>query len=119
LSNPYDRAYELAKAIKNSDEWKDFSHWQKVISQTPDELSLLDEFRKKQMEVQMKQMQGGQAAPEELEQLNQTFGRLQGNPSIQKMMEAEQRLTRLMGDINQIIMEPMKEWFDSEQGDRK
>jgi cell fate (sporulation/competence/biofilm development) regulator YlbF (YheA/YmcA/DUF963 family) len=117
LSNPYDKAYELAKAIRNSDEWKDFSQWQKVISQKPEELTLLNEFRGKQMEVQMKQMQGGQISPEEMEQLNQTFGQLQGIPSIQKMLEAEQRLSRLMNDINLIIMEPMKESLDHEKGD--
>jgi cell fate (sporulation/competence/biofilm development) regulator YlbF (YheA/YmcA/DUF963 family) len=111
MSNPHDKAYELAKAIKNSEEGRGFSHCQKVVLENPETKALLEEFRAKQMELQMRQMQGEQLGEEEIGRFNELIARTQSVEELRQLLDAERRLSVLMADINRIVLEPMQEWF--------
>lgn len=119
MSNAYDKAYELAKAIKNSDEVKAFAALHQKIAGNAEAQSLLGQWRGKQMELQMKQMQGQSITPEETEAFNALLGRIRQNADLAKWLEAEQRLNVLMNDVNRIVLEPLKEWLQPPGGGEK
>ncbi len=72
---------------------------------------MLDNFRNLQLDLQQKQMQGIQISEEEAQQAQQQFEIVQQHELISKLMEAEQRLSVIIGDVNKIITEPLEEIY--------
>ena len=104
----YDKAHELARSIKESAEYKMFLVAQKKVSETPDSNRMLEDFRQKQFEFQMKQMSGQELSQEEIEQIQKLYEIIQLNDDIRKVLEAERMLGQIMEDINRIIAEPLQ-----------
>ncbi|MFV8826929.1 YlbF family regulator [Alkalihalobacterium sp. APHAB7] len=111
MSNIYDIAHELGKSIKESDEFKVLKQLHEEIEKDPAANQMLENFRRMQMELQQKQMQGMQITEEEAQKAQQLFELVQQQPIISKMMEAEQRLSMIITDINRIITEPLEELY--------
>lgn len=111
MSNIYDIAHELGKSIKESDEFKLLKQLHEEIEKDPAANQMLENFRRMQMELQQKQMQGMQITEEEAQKAQQLFELVQQQPIISKMMEAEQRLSMIITDINRIITEPLEELY--------
>lgn len=72
---------------------------------------MLENFRKLQLELQQKQMQGMQISEEEAQQAQQQFELVQQHELISKLMEAEQSLSVIITDLNKIITEPLEKKF--------
>ncbi len=111
MANIYDIAHELGKTIKESDEFKLLKQLHVEIEKDQAANQMLENFRKMQMELQQKQMQGVQISEEEAQKAQQLFELVQQQPIISKMMEAEQRLSVIITDINRIITEPLEELY--------
>lgn len=111
MSNIYDIANELGRSIKESDEFKLLKQLHEEIEKDPAANQMLENFRRMQMELQQKQMQGMQITEEEAQKAQQLFELVQQQPIISKMMEAEQRLSVIITDINRIITEPLEELY--------
>ena len=58
--NVYDQAHGLAKAIKASEEFKQYDQTKKLVAQNPELDKMLKDFQQKQFEIQAKQMMGEQ-----------------------------------------------------------
>ncbi|QDX92757.1 YlbF family regulator [Brevibacillus laterosporus] len=104
----YDKAHELARAIKESDEYKTFLTAQQNVSADPEASRMLADFRQKQFEFQMKQMSGQELGQEEIEQIQKLYETIQLHPEIRKVLEAERMLGQIMEDVNRIIAEPLQ-----------
>ncbi len=111
MANIYDIAHELGKTIKESDEFKLLKQLHEEIEKDQAANQMLENFRRMQMELQQKQMQGMQITEEEAQKAQQLFELVQQQPIISKMMEAEQRLSVIITDINRIITEPLEELY--------
>ncbi|WP_202081356.1 YlbF family regulator [Caldalkalibacillus salinus] len=115
MSNLYDSAHGLSKAIKESEEFQALVTAQEKVNEEDTSKKMLQDFREMQMELQMKQMQGQQLSEEEIQKANSLFETIKLNPTISSLLEAEQRLSVVMEDINKIIAEPLKEIYGDDE----
>ncbi|MCY9663562.1 YlbF family regulator [Paenibacillus alginolyticus] len=106
--NVHDKAYELAKAIKESSEYKDMKEFRSIIDGDASSKSMLEDFRNRQNELQQK-MAGGEMPPQEhMEQLQKQYEELARNPRINQLFDAERRLSIVLEDVQRIIAEPLQ-----------
>ncbi|MDD9265931.1 YlbF family regulator [Paenibacillus sp. GCM10023248] len=106
--NVHDKAYELAKAIRESSEYQDMLAIRSKINGDTASSQLLDNFRQRQSELQQKMAAGGMPPQEELEQLQKLYDTLALNPGIKQLFDAERRLSVVLEDVQRIIAEPLQ-----------
>ncbi|MBU9711278.1 YlbF family regulator [Evansella tamaricis] len=111
MVNPYDKANELAQVLKESSEFSELKNLHDQVNQDEVAKRMLDNFRNVQLELQQKQMQGEQITEEEIQQAQQQFELVQQHEVISKLMEAEQRMSQLITDINKAITQPLEELY--------
>lgn len=107
----YDKARELAKALAQSEEYKDYVAAKEQLEADEKNLAMLQEFRRQQVEIQMAQMVGEEIDETRLQQLESLYQLLSLNPTINGFLTAEYRFSRLLADIQKIIGDAVKEWF--------
>ncbi|WP_069649449.1 YlbF family regulator [Caloranaerobacter ferrireducens] len=103
--NVYDAAHNLARAIKNSDEYKEYLRKQEKVFANEKTKEMVIDFRKKTMEIQMEQMTGKEVSKERLEQLKRLEEIIMNNPVIHEFFMAEMRFGQMMSDIYKILGE--------------
>ncbi|SDY45377.1 Cell fate regulator YlbF, YheA/YmcA/DUF963 family (controls sporulation, competence, biofilm development) [Evansella caseinilytica] len=111
MNNPYDKAHELASVLKESDEYAALKKLHTEVESDEVAKRMLNNFRNVQMELQQKQMQGAQITEEEIQQAQRQFELVQQHETISKLMEAEQRMSQLINDLNKVIVEPLEELY--------
>jgi cell fate (sporulation/competence/biofilm development) regulator YlbF (YheA/YmcA/DUF963 family) len=114
--NFYDAAYELEKAIRESDEYKQLKQIYAAVNADESTKKMFDHFRQVQMNLQQKQMMGQDISQEEVEQAQQTVALVQQNEKISALMQAEQRMSMIIGELNKVIMKPLEELYGPMQG---
>lgn len=114
--NIHDVAYELQKAIAENDDFKTLKESYAAVQADTASKNLFDEFRTMQLSLQQKMMQGYQEITEEdNQQAQEVVARIQQDAKITKLMETEQRLNVVIGDVNKIIMKPLEELYSAQQ----
>ncbi len=113
MANLYDVAYDLEKAIRESDEFKTLLQMYNEVNGDPSAKTMFENFRNVQLELQQKQMSGQEISQEEVEKAQQMVALVQQHASISKLMETEQRMSMLIGELNKIIMKPLEELYGS------
>lgn len=103
----YDNAHELARSLKESEEVAQISEALKLIEADPQSKEMLDNFRTRQNEVQQKMMTGEMPVPEEMEKMEKLFELISQNPNINKLFDAERRLSVIIQDVNKIITDSL------------
>lgn len=109
--NLYDAAYELEKAIRQSDEFKRLKQMYDAVNADDSARRMFENFRNIQMNLQQKQMMGQEISQEEVNQAQKSVALVQQHPVISKLMEAEQRMGMVIGELNQLIMKPLEELY--------
>lgn len=114
LPNMYDSAYELEKAIRESEEFKGLKVAFDTVMNDADARKTFEEFRDTQMELQQKQMQGENITEEEVEKARKVVELVQQHEAISTLMEQEQRLNLVINELSQIITKPLEELYGSQ-----
>ena len=109
--NLYDTAYALETAIRQSNEYVLLKQLYNEVNTDPVAKQMFDQFRQIQMNLQQKQMMGQNISEEEVQQAQTTVARVQQNEKISRLMEAEQRMSTVIGELNQVIMKPLEELY--------
>lgn len=112
--NPYDAAHILAKALRESPEFKGYGEAQELLAKDSAAREMLLDFRKEQFRLQRQKLAGLEVAPEQLEKLDKLFEVLNLNLTVKRFLDAEFRFSRLLGDIQKIINEAAGDILDSE-----
>ncbi|WP_433752384.1 YlbF family regulator [Paenibacillus amylolyticus] len=105
--NIYDKANDLAKALRESNEVEEITSAMKLIEADPDAKAMLDNFRDQQMELQQRMMSGDMPAPDEMEKMEKLFEVLSLNLNIRRLFDAERRLSVIIEDVNKIIADSL------------
>jgi len=113
--NVYDLAYDLEKGLRNSEEYKDLQKQIEAVNQDEIAKKMFENFREVQLKLQQKQMMGQELTPEELEHAQKLSQVVQQNQTIQQLLAAEQRMSTLFAELNEIIMEPLEDIYGSLQ----
>ena len=101
--NPYDQAHALARALKESEEYREYERLKQVAYDDGTNKALLDEYKKLQFRLQVK-MAAGETMPEEdFQRLQQIGALLQFNPDVSAYLMAEFRFQRMLSDIFKIL----------------
>ncbi|AHM65306.1 YlbF family regulator [Paenibacillus polymyxa] len=111
--NIYDKAHDLAKALKESKEVEEITSAMKLIETDPEAKKMLDDFRERQMEVQQRMMSGDMPAQEEMEKMEKMFEVLSLNLNIRRLFDAERRLSVIIEDVNKIIADSLQHLYGS------
>jgi len=110
-SNIYDIAYELEKALKNSQEYATLQAKYEETRIDPAAKKLFDQFLNIQMKLQEKQMTGQIILQNEVEEAQRVAAMVQQNQKIVQLMDAEQQMSIAINEINKIIMKPLDELY--------
>jgi len=106
--NPYDLAHQLARSLKESQEFSEFKQAKAVVDVDQKKKEMVEDFRKKQMEIQSKQMMGHEMEDEEMQKLNNLYSIVSADQEIKRLIQAEMRLAQLLSDIYKIIGDALK-----------
>ena len=101
--NVYDAAHSLARSIKDSNEYKEYIENHKKVFSNPKTKSIIEDFRKKAMEMQMSQMSGQELDPNKAEEMKKLEEILMANPVISEFFSTEMRFGQVMNDIYKIL----------------
>ncbi|MBB6449553.1 cell fate (sporulation/competence/biofilm development) regulator YlbF (YheA/YmcA/DUF963 family) [Geomicrobium halophilum] len=112
-TNLHDKAYELARALRESDEFQTLKALHEEVEEDDVASRMLTNFRNIQLELQDKQMQGEQPSEEEITQAQKQYEMVQQHEVISKLMEQEQKMSTVIGDMNKIITEPLESLYGS------
>ncbi|MEH7456001.1 hypothetical protein CON65_19275 [Bacillus pseudomycoides] len=111
--NIHDVAYELQKAIAEHTDFQALKASYAEVQADAASKQLFDQFRTMQLGLQQKMMQGQEITEEDNKKAQEVVMLIQQNPKITKLMEAEQRLNVVIGDVNKIIMKPLEELYST------
>lgn len=103
--NVYDEAHSLAKAIKESGEFKEFDRMRKEIEQDAEVSKMLGEFQKLQIELQTAQMTGSQPSADTMQRMQSLGTMLATKPLAARFMQTEAAFSVMMNDVFKIIGE--------------
>ncbi|MGJ7910237.1 YlbF family regulator [Neobacillus sp. LXY-1] len=109
--NLYDSAYALETAIRQSDEYRQLQQAYNEVNADPQAKQMFDHFRQIQLNLQQKQMMGQNISEQEVQQAQTTVAQVQQNEKISRLMQAEQRMSIIIGELNQLIMKPLAELY--------
>lgn len=101
--NVYDAAHNLARSIKDSNEYKEYMENHKKVLSNPKTKNIIEDFREKVTEMQMSQMSGKELDPSKTEEMEKLEEILMGNPVISEFFSAEMRFGQVMNDIYKIL----------------
>lgn len=105
--NVYDAAHNLAKTIRESEEYLTFKELDKEIHKEQGLREMIDDFQNRQLELQTMQMMGQELNEEKLKEAQAIFEKLNGHSVTSKYFQAELRLNQMMGDISKILGDVM------------
>jgi len=114
MNRAYDLAHQLARAIKDSDEYKSFIEKKEALDQDERNKKMVEDFQKQILEIQLAYMSGKEISEEELEKIGKLEEVLNLNPIINSYFQAELRFSQLIQDINNIIGEAIEDAIDIE-----
>jgi len=101
--NVYDAARDLAKAIKDSEEYIQYEEIKKLVSDKDELAGMLNDFQSKQFEIQAKQMMGEEIGEEMMGQIQSLYGIMMQDPTAAQYLQAEIRFSLMMNDIYKIL----------------
>jgi len=105
--NVYDQAHGLAKAIKECDEFKKYVEINEKVKADEHLNGMLDDFQKKQLELQKKQMMGDELSADDLKNAQELYDIINKDPVAKEYFDAEMRFNQMMGDVSKIIADAM------------
>ena len=101
--NVYDQAHQLATAIKESEECKQYNAVREKLEANPELNSAVQDFMKKQFEFQTSQLMGKELDQEEFAQLQQLSAVLMQDPLTSEYFQCQMRFSTMMSDVYKII----------------
>lgn len=103
--NVYDQAHQLATAIKQSEEFKQFDDRKKKIAENPELESAMKDFMQKQFQMQTAQLTGQQMDQNLMMELQRLSAILMQDPTTAEYLQCQLRFSMMMTDVYKIIGE--------------
>ncbi len=116
--NVYDEANNLARALKESTEYKNFVAAKEKLEQDPEKYEMAKDYMRKQMEIQSFQMLGNELTEEQITSYNAIANTIMGIPEIAEFFQAQMYFSVVFQDITDIMAKAVDldmGLFDSEE----
>lgn len=101
--NVYDQAHQLATAIKESEECKQYNDVQKKVAANPELDAAIKDLMKKQFELQAKQLMGQEVSEEDFAQFQKLSAVLMQDPLTAQYFQCQMRFSTMMSDVYKIL----------------
>ncbi|HYG57728.1 MAG TPA: YlbF family regulator [Symbiobacteriaceae bacterium] len=108
MVNVYDYAHSLARALKESQEYRAYQAARARIKAKPAAEEMVKDFHKKQLDLQALVLQGKEPSKEQKEALERLYGVIQGDADVRDYLAAEQRLSVILNDVYKILGEAIE-----------
>lgn len=105
--NVYEESHRLARAIKESEEYKQFQAIKDRVEQNPELASMIHDFESKQMAMQMKQMTGEISQQSLQQQMQEIYQIVMRDPVAVEYIQAQMRFSLMMKDVYEILGDAM------------
>ena len=106
--NVYDEAHSLAKAIKESNEFKEFDRMRKEVDADKETSDMLKELTELQMQLQTAQMVGQQPDKDVFARFQSLNTMAMTKPLAMQYLQAQFALATMMNDVFGIVGEAIK-----------
>lgn len=107
MNNVYDAAHQLANAIKEAEEFKQFRKLESEVKENPNLKGMVEDFQKRQLEIQAAQLSGRQPDPKKMEQMQELFTVITKDAKAAEYFQAEMRFNQMMTDVSKILGDAM------------
>ena len=102
-------AHELARTLKESDEFKHFLKSKAKVMSDANNHKMIQEFQLKQWEIREAQMLETEISEERQQELERLYSLVSLNPAAREYLEAEFEVSRMVNDIQKIIGEAIQD----------
>lgn len=103
--NVYEEAHSLERAIKESEEYKQFKLLKDKIDENENLKKMMEDFHGKQLELQAKQMMGEEVNSEMMQSVQNLYQIIAKDPVAAEYLQAEMRFSVMMQDVYKILGE--------------
>ena len=114
--NVYDQAHQLATAIKDCEEFKQYEAAKKELEANPEIDKAVKDFMNRQFEFQASQMMGQEPDADILSQMTQLSAALMADPTAANFIQCQMRFSMMMADVYKIIGETADLGIDPMKG---
>lgn len=111
-ANPYDKAHELARAITDSEQYRNYVQTKEVVESNPELKEKILTLRNKQMELNRAQMLGEDIGEDFVAKITREFAELNQIKELADFFNAEGHFITLFNDIQGIIQSKIEEGFE-------
>lgn len=101
--NLYDKAHELARAIRESDQYKRYESVKKEVFASESDKRMITDFKKMQFEAQAALFSGQEPSADLMDKLRKLGEILQLNPKITEYFAAEYAMQTVAADVYKIV----------------
>lgn len=105
----YDTVNRLAEEIKTSEEYVNLKSAKEFVNMNPEYKTKISEFEKMRYEEQINTMTTGKTDEDKIKKIQEMYKELIGIDEIKKYFDAELKFNILLGDVNKIISEAVKD----------
>lgn len=112
MINIYDDINKLEATLRKTDEYKVLKEAVEMVRNDEEAKTLFTNFRDIQVKLQQKQMAGEELLEDELMHAQKTAQLAQQNVKILAMLEAEMALSKMIEEVNRIIVKPIQSLYD-------
>lgn len=112
LINIYEDINKLEAALRQTDEFKVLKDTVEAVRADEEATRLFTNFRDIQMKLQQKQMNGEELQEDELIFAQKAAQLAQSSPKILAMLEAEMALSKVIEEVNRILVKPIQSLYD-------
>jgi len=112
ISLIYDKAHDLAQALKLSEEYRSFLTAKEALSGDTEAQNMVRVFLAKKMEVEYEVLGGKGEDQAKMEQLRRMYDLLAHKSKAREFLEAHARFQRIMADVSKIIGEAVAGGLD-------
>jgi len=106
----YNKAYELARMISESDEYKAYCEARAEVEKDSGAVWVLKDFRRRQMQIEMAQVAGQKTSDDEMKKYQQLVATVSLHGPVTRFLAAEMRLLQMMADVQRILGDNIKLW---------
>ena len=106
--NVYEEAHNLSRAIKECEEYKQYKQALDKIKEKPELDEMIQDFTKKQIEMQTKQAMGEEVDSDMAESIQKLSAIVMSDPAAADFIQTQVRFAIMIQDVYKIIAETVE-----------
>lgn len=105
MENVYDKAHDLARVLKETAEYQNYTRLKEEVGKNAELTQLVNQFHDKNMAVQTQRMMTGQADEKGMSEVEEMYRSVMSDPLAAQYIQSEFAFTQLVSEIYRILGE--------------